>query len=308
MRATHTGDAYEYIAVYVDDLAIAALCCLDICSTLKNKCGFKLKGEGPLTYHLGCDFIRDPDGTLVACPKKYIRKILDWYEYKYKSKPKKVKNPLEDNDHPELDTSAVVLEYVKDVQSMVGQLQWLVALARFDIMSSVVTMSRFRTCPRQGHVDRCKRIYGYIAFMDHGGIRFRTEEPDFSNLPVQEFDWSRSVYGNVKELIPEDAPLPREIHVVTTTYVDANLHHDHVTGRALTGILHFVNGTPIDWYSKRQATVETATYGSEFVAARIAVDQIIDLRTTLRYLGVPIREKSYLFGDNKSVVDSSTLP
>ena len=191
---------------------------------------------------------------------------------------------------------------------MVGQLQWLVALARFDIMSSVVTMSRFRTCPRQGHVDRCKRIYGYISHMDYGGIRFRTEEPDFSNLPAQEFDWSRSVYGDVKELIPKDAPPPRGRHVVTSTYVDANLQHDLVTGRALTGILHFVNATPIDWYSKRQATVETATYGSEFVAARIAVDQIIDLRTTLRYLGVPIRAKSYLFGDNKSVVDSSTLP
>jgi hypothetical protein len=46
-------------------------------------------------------------------------------------------------------------------------------------------------------------------------------------------------------------------------------------------------------------------YGSEFVAARTCVEQVIDLRNTLRYLGVPIQEKSYMFGDNKSVVDSS---
>jgi hypothetical protein len=52
--------------------------------------------------------------------------------------------------------------------------------------------------------------------------------------------------------------------------------------------------------------VETATYGSEFVAARVYVEQIMDLRNTLRVLGVPVREKSYMFGDNKSVVDSST--
>jgi hypothetical protein len=38
----------------------------------------------------------------------------------------------------------------------------------------------------------------------------------------------------------------------------------------------------MDWYSKWQATVETATFGSDFTAARIAVDQIIDLWTTLR--------------------------
>ena len=64
-----------------------------------------------------------------------------------------------------------------------------------------------------------------------------------------------------------------------------------------------MNHTPIDSYSKRQATVETATYGSEFVASKTATEQIIDLRYTLRYLGVP-----YLFGDNRSVVTSSTLP
>ena len=62
-------------------------------------------------------------------------------------------------------------------------------------------------------------------------------------------------------------------------------------------------GTP-----KNQATVETATYGSEFVAAKTATEQIMDLRYTLRYLGVPMKSKSYMFGDNRSVVTSATLP
>ena len=68
-----------------------------------------------------------------------------------------------------------------------------------------------------------------------------------------------------------------------------------------------LNDTPIDWFSKRQATAETATYGAEFVAGRIATEQIIDLQTMLRYFGVPIKE-SYMFGDNKSVITSSTIP
>ena len=59
--------------------------------------------------------------------------------------------------------------------------------------------------------------------------------------------------------------------------MDANLHHDLATGKAVTAVLHFLNQTPIDAYTKRQSTVETATYGSEFVAARTAVDQIIDI-------------------------------
>ena len=81
-----------------------------------------------------------------------------------------------------------------------------------------------------------------------------------------------------------------------------------LTGQSVTGILHLCNQTLVDWYSKRQATVELATFGSEFTAARIAVDQIIDLRITLRYLGVPIRQKSYMFGDNQAVVRNSSIP
>ena len=48
--------------------------------------------------------------------------------------------------------------------------------------------------------------------------------------------------------------------------MDANLNQCLATGKSLTGCLHFVNKTPVDWYSRKQATVETATYGSEFVA------------------------------------------
>ena len=116
------------------------------------------------------------------------------------------------------------------------------------------------------------------------------------------------VYGHVQEVRPNDIPDPLGKTVTTTTTVDANLNHCLPTGRSLTGCLHFVNPTPIDSYSKRQETAETATYGSEFVASKTATEQIIDLRHTLRYLGVPIRTRSYLFGDDRSVVSSSTLP
>jgi hypothetical protein len=144
--------------------------------------------------------------------------------------------------------------------------------------------------------------------MRHAKILVSTELPDWSDVPDQDLDWAKTTYGDVKEIIPDDIPEPLGKEVISTTYVDANLYHCMVTGRSVTGILHFVNGTVIDWYSKKQSTVETATYGSEFVAAKTAVDQIIDLRITLRYLGVPIKGKAYLFGDNESVIKSSTVP
>ena len=96
-------------------------------------------------------------------------------------------------------------------------------------------------------------------------------------------------------------PEPLGKAVVTTTTTDANLNHCLATGKSLTGCLHYVNKTPVDWYSKKQATVETATYGSEFVAAKTATEQIMDFRQTLRYLGAPTGSRSFLFGDYRSV-------
>ena len=309
MRPEQGGTCYEYIAVYVDDLAIAAKDPQAFCNELKKKYNLKLKGVGPLEYHLGCTYKKDPDGTLAADPRRYVNKILESYERMFKEKPRKSRPPLEGGDHPELDTSELCDEHqTKQFQTLIGQLQWLISLGHFDIAVHVMSLSRFRAQPRKGHLDRAKRIVGYLLFLPDGAIRFRIGEPDFSSLKDQEYDWTRTVYSGACEQIPHDIPKPLGKHVQTTHYVDANLHHDLATGKAVTAALHFLNQTPIDAYTKRQSTVETATYGSEFVAARTAVDQIIDIRTTLRYLGVPIRDKSYMFGDNKSVVTSSTIP
>ena len=54
--------------------------------------------------------------------------------------------------------------------------------------------------------------------------------------------------------------------------------------------------------------METATYGYEFISDLTCVEHTIDLRNTIQYLGVSIRHKSYMFGNNKSIVDSVGYP
>jgi hypothetical protein len=63
----------------------------------------------------------------------------------------------------------------------------------------------------------------------------------------------------------------------------------------------YVNNAPITWYSKRQNTVESLTFGSESVAMRIAVEQIEGLRYKLRMMGVPIEGPAIVFCNNQSV-------
>ena len=94
---------YEYIAIYVDDLLIASDKPQQIIKDLKGKFKLKIKGDGSLEYHLGCDYKLDKGNTLVAQPMRYINKILEAYK---KMIPNEnfinIKAHLKKNYYPEL--------------------------------------------------------------------------------------------------------------------------------------------------------------------------------------------------------------
>jgi hypothetical protein len=180
------------------------------------------------------------------------------YKTMFGSKPKEYSTPLAKKDHQELDNSELLDDLgIKQYQSLIGALQWLVSLGRFDIHLGVATMSSFHVAPRQGHLERLKRMYGYLKRNPSGATRFRVKIPNHEAIaatPIQ-YDWRSSIYGNVKEELPPDMPTPRGKLVQTSTNQDANLHHDIVTGRVMSSIIHLVNQTPIASYCKKQKTV-----------------------------------------------------
>jgi len=76
---------------------------------------------------------------------------------------REVHAPLEPGDHPELDESPLCdAEQVKQFQSMIGDLQWLVSLGRIDIFCATMTLSGFRAMPRIGHLKHAQRVYVYL--------------------------------------------------------------------------------------------------------------------------------------------------
>ena len=100
---------YEYIAVYVDDLCIAAESPSAILDIFMTKYHLKVEGDGKLSYHLGTDYFEDPDGTHVSHLKKSIDLLAETYKRLFtKEAPKSHKTPLDKNDHPELDTSEIL--------------------------------------------------------------------------------------------------------------------------------------------------------------------------------------------------------
>jgi Reverse transcriptase (RNA-dependent DNA polymerase) len=153
IRMRENSGLCEYIAVYADDLMITARDPGEITRALENAHKFKLKGVGPLTYHLGCDYFHDKNGTLCYGPREYIAKILDQFENMFRCKPKEYTSPLEKRDHPEFeDTEELDQEGIKKYQTMIGCLQWAVSLGKFHIQTCTMTMSCFRAAPRIGHL------------------------------------------------------------------------------------------------------------------------------------------------------------
>jgi hypothetical protein len=116
-------------------------------------------------------------------------------------------------------------------------------------------------------------------------------------------------YPEAEEVVPEDRPEPtpgRKAQI--TVLVDADHAHCAVTRRSIMGVLVFVNSTPVRWYSKLQRTVETSTYGSELVAARIATDITMEFRYNVRMMGFEVDGPVNMFGDNQSVILNTTIP
>jgi hypothetical protein len=120
-------------------------------------------------------------------------------------------------------------------------------------------------------------------------------------------DWSE-YYCDAQEKIPLNAPKPRGKPVRMYCFCDSDHAGDRVTRRSHMGIILFLNRAPIVWYFTKQNTVETSTFGAEFVALRIATEIIEATHYNLRMLGIPIDGACSVFCDNESVVKNSSIP
>ena len=114
------------------------------------------------------------------------------------------------------------------------------------------------------------------------------------------------MYRDAVDELPHNMPVPLGEEVDINAFVDADHAGNRVTRRSHTGVIIFCNLAPVVWYSKRQNTVETSTFGAEFIALRIAVELIESLRYKLRMFGVPLAGPANVFCDNESVVKSSS--
>ena len=174
---------------------------------------------------------------------------------------------------------------------------------RYHTLFEIMT---YMALPRKGHLEQVYHVFGYLKTHSKRHLFFDPQHPDIDEHAFSSYKWY-DFYCDAKEQLPIDMPLPHGRAVSSHCFVDADHESNTVTQRSQTRILIFLNRAPIVWYSKWQNTVETSTFGSEFIAMRTAVEHIEALCYKLRMFGIPIEGLTNVFCDNEAVFKNTTI-
>ena len=171
-------------------------------------------------------------------------------------------------------------------------------------------MSSHLALPRRGHLDHLYHMFAYLKKHHNTELVFDPSDPVVDENSFEERDWTTSEFGHLqgKEDLPPNMPQPRGFGFVIRAKVDADHAADTVTRRSRTGFLVYLNSAPIYWMSKKQTSVESSSFGSEFIAMKQCCEYLRGLRYKLRMLGIPVIGPVYVYGDNQSVLANTTIP
>ena len=312
---------YEYMLLYVDD----TLCCsehpMEAMLELNKYFPFKKDKKGrpliePPSIYLGgkVSQVELPNGvtTWAISSSQYIQECVRNVEEKLKLEGKALKKgtcaPMAAGYHPECDVSPELNgEEANYYQSLIGELRWIVEMGRIDICCEVSMLSSYVALPREGHLQQVYHMMAYLKRFHNARLVMDPTYPDIEDDNFVERDWE-NFYGNLREEIPCNAPEPRGNEFVIRVYVDASHADNKVNRKSRTGFIVFLNSSPIYWYSKKQGGTEGSTFGSEFVAMKTACEYIKGLRYSLRMMGIPVQNPTFVYGDNKSVLWNVTVP
>ena len=313
-------DYYEYVLLYVDDVLVISE---RADAVLRKEIGkdwiLKPESIGPPSQYLGGKL---REVTLANGMKAWafgshqyvqsaVKNVHDHLVKKGLKLPYSAPNPLSTDYRPEIDTTPELGESdASYYHCLIGVLRWIVELGRVDIDVEVSMMSSHLALPREGHLKELYHIFAYLKAHSNAEMVFDPTPVVFDRSIFERQDWSYSAYGyeSLEEELPQNMPTPLGQSMTMRVFVDADHAGETVTRRSRTGFVVFLNGAPIYWSSKRQNSVETSTFGSEFVAMKQATEYVRGLRYKLRMMGIKVDEPAYVFGDNKSVLCNTTAP
>ena len=306
---------WEYVLVYSDDFLVIARDPKAIINEIDKRFKIKEGSTGEPSQYLGAAIsryqLKDGSECWAMSSDTYIKSAIDNIEAYLKAKgQKQLKTKtscvLPSSWKPEIDTTDLLSD--KDIgfyQSQIGILRWAVELARIDIATEVSMLATYSAAPRQGHLAAVLHVFAYLKA--HSRSRLVLDPSYLPEVPAPEYDWT-DFYGDVKEPIPPDCPEPRGKSAQTTAFIDSDHAAVLVSRHSRTGVLVYLQSAPVIWYTKKQGSIETSSFGSEFSAMKTGTEIIIGLRYKLRMMGVPLDGPTRIRADNMSVVNNCSRP
>jgi hypothetical protein len=226
--------------------------------------------------------------------------------------PTKAEIPLRTSYWPELDVTPD-LQPTKAAyyQSIIGILRWIVELGRVDIRLKVSMMSSHLTLPQEGRLSQVLQIFSYLRKYHNSIMVSDPSDPVIDAVSFDRKDWTSSEFGHIDgdEELPPNMLTPCGQGFTMWAKVDVDHAPDTVTRRLRTGLFVYLNCAPVYWFSKKQTSVESSSFGSAFVAMKQCCKYLHGLRYKLRMMGILCDEPTYIEGDNKSdVLANTTIP
>jgi hypothetical protein len=315
---------WDYVLLYTDDTLVISE---NAEAILRNEIGryFELKEEsiGPPKLYLGghLSYVQLDNGAwawsysssqYVQAAVKNVEAWLERDENKRRySLPKTAETPMSSSYRPELDvTPELGPTDAAYYQSLIGVLRWIVELGRVDICLECSMMSSYLALPREGHLKQVLHIFAHLKKYHNTELVFDPSDPVIDEAQYEAKDWASSEFGHLdgREVLPPNMPEARGFGFVIRAKVDASHACDTITRRSRTGFFVWLNCSLVHWFSKKQTSVETSSFGSEFIAMKQCCEYLRGLRYKLRMMGIPVNGPCYIQGDNQSVLANTTEP
>jgi len=311
-----TGETYwEYVFIYTDDVIAMSEDPRKILSDMNRHFLLKEDSIGPPTRYLGANISKyhipgDDKPKWAIGSQEYVKEavriVKSWLDQKGMFLKTKVSGVLPSGYRPELEsTNLLGPDDAHFYMQAIGILRWIVELGRIDICGEVSMLSSYSAAPREGHLEAVLHVFAYLS--SHERSRIVMDDAYYPHVELEKPDWSQ-FYPGAKDDLPPDMPEPRGKPVQITMFVDASHAANVVTRQSRTGVLIFVNRAPILWFSKKQTTIETSSFGSEFQALKVGIELLLGLRYKIRMMGIPLEGYAHIKVDNMSVVKNTSVP
>ena len=124
-------------------------------------------------------------------------------------------------------------------------------------------------------------MFAYLQDNHNAEFVFDPTEYSILGKGFEGEDSTNTVYGNCTKSIPTNAPKTIGLGFKIVSYVDLDHSGDNVTRRSCTRFIVYLNSAPIYWMFKRQVSIKTSLFASEFYAMKVCCEYIQGLQYKL---------------------------